>query len=287
MWWAPSRRSRPLAGVGRGVRRRGAVGGGRTAPVGRGDVQDRRRRRPTVGEPLTARFGPDLTSSSDTHSQRHIRYVLVVSYTRRSRVTASTATVRSRSSPRWSLVLVVLVVQRPRRLPRGSSSRPPWWQGAIGVRDAVDLSDKAARLVDQGPPGVSANVGVGVWVTIAGAALALVGGIMALAMSSRGSSPRATLRSGRRRDLVESVLRPVFGVRFGVLAHHRAVDRVDLHETAHRRRLVGAVQQDAPHRARAQAVPRELRAGVPDREPDRARRDEQRLGLVDVRAATR
>ncbi len=84
------------------------------------------------------------------------------------------------------LVLVVLVVQRP--------TTAAWLviatavvAGAIGVRDAVDLSDKAARLVDQGPPGVSANVGVGVWVTIGGAVLALVGGIMALAMSSRGS----------------------------------------------------------------------------------------------------
>jgi len=84
------------------------------------------------------------------------------------------------------LVLVVLVVQRPRTA--------AWLvvatavvAGAIGVRDAVDLSDKAARLVDQGPAGVTANVGIGVWVTIGGAVLALVGGIMALAMSSRGS----------------------------------------------------------------------------------------------------
>ena len=49
------------------------------------------------------------------------------------------------------LVLVVLVVQRP--------TTAAWLviatavvAGAIGVRDAVDLSDKAARLVDQGPP---------------------------------------------------------------------------------------------------------------------------------------
>jgi hypothetical protein len=84
------------------------------------------------------------------------------------------------------LVLVVLVVQRP--------TTAGWLvivtaavAGAIGVRDAVDLSDKAARLVDQGPPGVSANVGIGVWVTIAGAVIALVGGIMALTMSPRGA----------------------------------------------------------------------------------------------------
>jgi hypothetical protein len=84
------------------------------------------------------------------------------------------------------LVLVVLVVQRP--------TTAAWLviataavAGAIGVRDAVDLSDKAARLVDHGPPGVTANVGIGVWVTIAGTVIALVGGIMALAMSSRGS----------------------------------------------------------------------------------------------------
>ncbi len=84
------------------------------------------------------------------------------------------------------LVLVVLVVQRP--------TTAAWMviataavAGAIAVHDAVDLSDKAARLVEQGPPGVTANVGIGVWVTIAGAVISLVGGILALAMSSRGS----------------------------------------------------------------------------------------------------
>jgi hypothetical protein len=84
------------------------------------------------------------------------------------------------------LVIVFLVVQR--------ASTAAWLviatavvAGAIGVRDASDLSDKASRLVDQGPPGVTAEVGVGVWVTIAGAVIALVGGIMALAMSSRRS----------------------------------------------------------------------------------------------------
>src|SRR3954471_13664818 len=49
-------------------------------------------------------------------------------------------------------------------------------------------------------------------------------------------------------SLVECVLRPVLGVGLGVLAHPPAVDRVDLHEATHGRRLVGAVQQDAPHR---------------------------------------
>ncbi len=48
------------------------------------------------------------------------------------------------------------------------------------------------------------------------------------------------------------------------------------------RRLVGAVEEDAPRRPRAQAAPRELRGRVADREADRARRDEQRFGLVDV-----
>jgi hypothetical protein len=57
--------------------------------------------------------------------------------------------------------------------------------GAIGVRNAVDLSHKASRLVEQGPPGVSAVVGIGVWVTIAGAVIALVGGILALTTASR------------------------------------------------------------------------------------------------------
>ena len=57
------------------------------------------------------------------------------------------------------------------------------------------------------------------------------------------------------RSLLQAVLRPVLGVGLGVLPHHRAVDRVDLHEAAHRRRRVGAVEQDAPDRARPQAVP--------------------------------
>ena len=58
--------------------------------------------------------------------------------------------------------------------------------------------------------------------------------------------------------------------------------RVELHEAADRRRFVGAVEQDAPRRASAQPAARELRGRVPDREADRAARNRERLGLVDV-----
>ena len=67
------------------------------------------------------------------------------------------------------LVLVVLVVQRPKTAAWLCRDATAVARRARSVwRDAVDLSDKAARLVDQGPPGVNANVGIGVWVTIGG-----------------------------------------------------------------------------------------------------------------------
>ena len=60
--------------------------------------------------------------------------------------------------------------------------------GAIGVHDALDISEKADRLV-QRVPTASAGVGIGVWVTLAGAAIALVGGVVAFVVAAR--SPRA------------------------------------------------------------------------------------------------
>src|SRR4051812_1368684 len=78
-------------------------------------------------------------------------------------------------------------------------------------------------------------------------------------------------------------LGPVLGVAFRVLTHHAAVDGVALDQTAQARRLVGAVEQDAPRRTAAQAVPGELRRRVADREPDRPAGDRERLGLVDLR----
>jgi hypothetical protein len=56
--------------------------------------------------------------------------------------------------------------------------------GAIGVRDAADIAHDADRLVAR-LPGVSAGVGVGVWVTIAGAVIALAGALMAFAATTR------------------------------------------------------------------------------------------------------
>ena len=60
--------------------------------------------------------------------------------------------------------------------------------GAIGVHDALDISEKADQLVQRAPT-VSAGVGIGVWVTLAGAAIALVGGLIAFVVAAR--SPRA------------------------------------------------------------------------------------------------
>src|SRR5262245_43507757 len=80
----------------------------------------------------------------------------------------------------------------------------------------------------------------------------------------------------------EAELGPGLRVGLGVLAERPAVDAVDLDEAAHRGRLVGAVEEDAPRGAGEEASPCELRARVADGEPDRARRDHQRLGLVDL-----
>ena len=56
--------------------------------------------------------------------------------------------------------------------------------GAIAVHDALDISDKADELVRRAPT-VSAGVGIGAWVTVAGAVIALVGGVMALVTAAR------------------------------------------------------------------------------------------------------
>ena len=106
---------------------------------------------------------------------------------------------------------------------------------------------------------------------------------VAAAKASRVANVSSRLAPAR----VEAVLRPVLGVRLGVLAEDRAVDGVELDEAAQRRWRVGAVEQDAPRRARAQAAPAELRRRVADREPDRPARDRERLGLVDLERATR
>jgi hypothetical protein len=58
--------------------------------------------------------------------------------------------------------------------------------GAVAVHDAIDISHKADRLM-QRVPATSAGVGVGIWVTLAGAAVAIVGGVMALVSAARAS----------------------------------------------------------------------------------------------------
>ena len=104
----------------------------------------------------------------------------------------------------------------------------------------------------------------------------------------RPCSPvRRRVLRGLGRRFTEAELGPVLGVALGVLAHHVAVDRVALDEAAQARRLVGAVEQDAPRGPAAQPVPGELRGRVPDREPDGPARDGERLGLVDRESSTR
>jgi hypothetical protein len=51
---------------------------------------------------------------------------------------------------------------------RGLPSRRPRWLARSVCVTPSTSSDKAARLVDEGPAGVTVNVGSGVWVTIAG-----------------------------------------------------------------------------------------------------------------------
>jgi hypothetical protein len=56
---------------------------------------------------------------------------------------------------------------------------------AVGIYGALDTSRKADDLLARSPAGVSAGVGVGVWVTIAGAAVVLAGSGIALASTRR------------------------------------------------------------------------------------------------------
>jgi hypothetical protein len=85
-------------------------------------------------------------------------------------------------------IMLLFVVASRRTLAAGLAIATAVLAGAIGVRNAVDISERATRLLDQHLVGVSAQVGIGVWVTIAGAAIALVGGIIAFAVASRTAS---------------------------------------------------------------------------------------------------
>ena len=66
--------------------------------------------------------------------------------------------------------------------------------GAVGAYDVVDTSRKADDLVARTHAGVSAGVGIGLWVTLVGAGLALLGGALGLAEATRhppGEPPAA------------------------------------------------------------------------------------------------
>ena len=83
------------------------------------------------------------------------------------------------------LIALTLVVVQRRTLAAGLVIGVAAIAGAVAAHDAIDISRKATELVDRGPPGVSAGVGIGVWVTLVAAAIALVGGIMAFAVAAR------------------------------------------------------------------------------------------------------
>jgi hypothetical protein len=56
--------------------------------------------------------------------------------------------------------------------------------GALGANDALDISDKADAVMRQAPA-IDAGVGVGLWLSLAGAAIALVGSVLALVAARR------------------------------------------------------------------------------------------------------
>ena len=82
------------------------------------------------------------------------------------------------------IALALIVVSRP-KLAAALVIAGAVVAGAIGARYAVDTSSKASDLVDRGGPGISAGLGVGVWVTLAAAAIVLIGGIAAFVVASR------------------------------------------------------------------------------------------------------
>lgn len=89
------------------------------------------------------------------------------------------------------LIALTLVVVQHRTLAAGLVIGVAAIAGAVGVHDAIDISRKATDLVDHGPPGVSAGVGIGVWLTLVAAAIALIGGIMAFVAATRPTSTRS------------------------------------------------------------------------------------------------
>jgi hypothetical protein len=84
-----------------------------------------------------------------------------------------------------AVVLFCLVVPRP-KVAAALVIGVAVLAGAVGVHDALDISHKADRLV-AALPKVSAGVGIGVWITIVGAVIALAGGILAFVEATRRS----------------------------------------------------------------------------------------------------
>ncbi len=90
----------------------------------------------------------------------------------------------------------------------------------VGVYEALDTSRKADDLLARSPAGVTAGVGVGVWVTIFAAAVVLIGGGVALGLDAAddavagplfNAAPRACARcsaSARARGCTERSRRP-------------------------------------------------------------------------------
>jgi hypothetical protein len=89
-------------------------------------------------------------------------------------------------------VVVLIVVRRP-ALAGGLVIVAAAAAGIVAVHSAVDLADKASRL-ESVRPDVSAGVGIGVWLSIAGAVVALVGGVLALVLARQVQSTRVSRR---------------------------------------------------------------------------------------------
>ncbi len=84
-------------------------------------------------------------------------------------------------------ILVVLAIALMQPTPRAAACVTALGTLAlgVGVYEAIDTSRKADDLVARSPAGVTAGVGVGVWVTIGAAVIVLVGGAMAFVVARR------------------------------------------------------------------------------------------------------
>jgi hypothetical protein len=84
-----------------------------------------------------------------------------------------------------ALVIVLLCpVLRPPKLAAGVAIGVSLLAVVVAVHDALDISHKADQLM-QRLPTASAGVGIGVWVTLAGAVVALAGAVAGFVVASR------------------------------------------------------------------------------------------------------